>query len=146
MEYYLNCHDSEERTVAHQGIILVQNSNAAERVCNSYNKFYPGKCAVYISSAQQDVVERFVRGEIRTMVTTSELMDGINNSSISVLGVAVTITHSSRPLIGHSVVKLLHRSSHSDPVVGQVISHERFHQVKTLNYFENLAEVNPLEE
>ena len=146
MEYHLNVHDSEETTVAHQGIVLVHATSAAEKFCNSYNKFYPSKCAVYISNAQQDVFERFLRGEVRTMVTKSELLDGVNRSSVSVLGIAFTISHSSRPTFGHSVVKVLQKSSPSDPVVAQVISHEHFHQVRTLSNFEKLAEVDPTEE
>ena len=146
MEYHLNVHDSEETAVKHQGIVLVHTTSAAEKICDSYNKFYPGKCAVYIDNAQRDVLERFVRGEIRTMVTKSELLDGVNCSSVSVLGIAFTISHSSRPSFGHSVVKVLQKSSPSDPVVAQVISHEHFHQVRTLNNFDKLAEVDPTEE
>ena len=146
MEYHLNVHDSEETTVAHQGIVLVHSTSAAKQFCDSYNRFYPGKCAVYISNAQQDVLERFVRGEIRTMVTRSDLLDDVSRSSVSVLGIASTISHSSRPVFSHSVVKILQKSSPSDPVVAQVISHEHFHQVRTLNNFENLAEVDPTEE
>ena len=146
MEYHLNVHDSEETTVAHQGVVLVHTTSAAEKFCDSYNRFYPGKCAVYISNAQRDVFERFVRGGVRTMVTKSDLLDGIGHSSVSVLGIASTISHSSRPMFDYSVVKVLQKSSPSDPVVAQVISHEHFHQVRTLSNFEQLAEIDPTEE
>ena len=79
MEYHLNCHDSEDPTVKHQGIVIVQTATAAEQLCDNYNKFYPGKCTVYTSNAQQQgVFERFVRGEIHAMVTTSDLVGNIN--------------------------------------------------------------------
>ena len=146
MEYYINTHDTEEPSVAHQGIIVVHSTSAAQKMCDYYNKFYPGKCAVYLSNTQKDVFERFVNGEIHTMITTTELLDGLNHSSVSVLGIAFTISHSSRPILGHSVVTVLHRSGPSDPIVAQVISHERFHQVRALDNFEKLAEVDPTEE
>ena len=146
VEYYINAHDSEEPSVAHQGIILVQTNSAAEKVCNYYNKFYPGKCAVYLSSTQRDVFERFVNGEIRTLVTSIELLDGFNHSSVSVLGIAFTISHSSRPILGYSVVTVLHRSGPSDPILAQVISHEHFHKVRALHNIDKLAEVDPTEE
>lgn len=146
MEYHLNVHDSEETAVSHQGIVLVHTTSAAEKFCDCYNRFYPSKCAVYFSNAQRDVLERFVRREIRTMVTKSDLLDGVGHSSVSVLGIASTISHSSRPMFGHSIVKILQKSSPGDPVIAQVISHEHFHQVRTLNNFENLAEVDPTEE
>ena len=132
--------------MVHQGIILVHTTGAAQKVCDYYNKFYPSKCAVYLSNTQRDVFERFVNGEIRTMVTTTELLDGFNHSSVSVLGIAFTISHSSRPILGHSVVTVLHRSGPSDRIVAQVISHEHFHQVRALSNFEKLAEVDPTEE
>lgn len=146
MEYHLNGHDSEEPTVTHQGLVLVQTTGAAEKFCGFYNKFYPAKCAAYMSNAQQDVLERFVRGEIRTVVTTNELLDSINHTAVSVLGIALIISQTSRSLFGQAVVKVLHKSSPDDPVMAQVISHEHFHQVRTLNNFEKLAEVDPSEE
>lgn len=146
VQYYLNAHDTEEPSVAHQAIILVQTASTANSISDYYNKFYPGNCAIYLNNSQQDIFERFVRGEVRTIVTTIELLDGFNHSSVSVLGVAFTISHSSRPVFGRSVVTVLHKSSPSDPVVAQVISHERFHQVRILNVFEKIAEVDPSEE
>ena len=90
----------EEPSVAHQGIILVQTNSAADKVCDYYNKFYPSKCAIYLSSTQphRDVIERFVNGEIHTMATAIELLDEFNYSSASMLGIAFTISHSSRPI------------------------------------------------
>lgn len=146
MEYHLNAHDSEQPTVPHQGIVLVQTTNAADKLFNIYNKFYPGKCAVYVSNTQRDVLERFVGGEIRMIVTTNELLVDLHCNTVSVLGIAFTISQSSRVSLGHSVVKVLHKSSPSDLVVAQVISHEHFHQVRTLNNFDKLAEVDPIEE
>jgi len=146
MEYHLNIHDGEEPTVSHQGIVLVQTPNAAEKLFNIYNKFYPGKCAIFVNNVQRDILERFMRGEIRMIVTTSELLDDLHCSTVSVLGIAFTISQSSRLSFGHSVIKVLHKSSPSDPVVAQVISHEHFHQVRTLNNFDKLAEVDPTEE
>ena len=147
MEYHINVHDSEESSVIHQGIILVDpTTGAAKKICDYYSKFYPGKCAIYLSSTQRDVFERFVNGEIHTMVTTSELLDGFNCSSVSVLGIAFTISHSSWPIIGHSVVTVLNRCGPSDPIVAQVISHEYFHQARALDTFGKLYEVNLTED
>ena len=146
MEYHLNGHDSEEPAVAHQAIVLVETLSAAEKLHNFYNKLYPCKCAVYINDIQQDVFEKFLRGEIRTIVTEGKSLDDISRSSVSVLGIASTISHLSRQRFGHSIVKILQKSSPSDPVVAQVISHEHFHQVRTLNNLEKLAKVDPTEE
>ena len=146
MEYHLNGHDGEEPAVVHQAIVLVETPSAAEKLHNFYNKLYPGKCAVYINDTQQDVFEKFLRGEIRTIVTEGKSPDDISHSSVSVLGIASTISHSSRQRFGHSIVKILQKSSPSDPVVAQVISHEHFHQVRTLSNLEKLAEVDSTEE
>ena len=147
MEYHINVHDSEESSVIHQGVILVDpTTGAAKKICDYYSKFYPGKCAMYLSSAQRDVFERFINGDIHNMITTSELLHGFNHSSVSVLGMALTISHSSWPIIGHSVVTVLHRCGPSDPIVAQVISHEYFHLVRALDNFGKLYEVNLTED
>ena len=146
MEYHLNGHDNVEPAVAHQAIVLIETPNAAKKLNNFYNKLYPGKCAVYINNTQRDVFEKFLRGEIRTMVTKGESLDDISHNSVSVLGIASTISHSSRQRFGHSIVKILQKSGPSDPVVARVISHEHFHQVRTLNNLVKLAEVDPTEE
>ena len=144
VEYHINTHDNEEPAVAHQGIILVDpTTSAAEKICNYYNSFYPGKCAIYLRNAQKDIFKRFVNGEIHTLVTTSELLYGFNHSSVSVLGIAFTISHSSWPILGHSVVTILHRCGPNDPTVAQVISHEHFHQVRALDNFKKLDKVDP---
>ena len=80
------------------------------------------------------------------MITTTELLDGFNHSLVSVLGIVFTISHSSRPILGHLVVVVLQRSGPNDLIVAQVISHEHFNQVRALNNFEKLAEVDPNEE
>jgi len=144
IEYHLNNHDVEYRGVSHQAVVLVQDgSNAAKMFCDIYSKYYPGRCAAY---DQENIIDDFKSGKVRVLAATPNLLDEVVNSRVTVLGIVFKIPPTSRIRFDQYVSKVVHRSSPDDRVAIQVVSHDRFCQMRNYENFEKLAEFDCAEE
>ena len=143
MEHYLNEHDEADPTVRHQGMVLTQTKedlHSADAFCNTYNRLFPNKCAVYVSETRKDILEDFVNGRIRTLVIVGRLLEGFDHKPVSVLGIARNVAPTSRVLFAQFVGRAVRKNSPSDPVPAQIVSHEYFNQKQNYDTFEKLAE------
>ena len=127
----------------HQGLVLVQaGTNGGKVFCDIYNKYYPGKCAAYTCDDHKSVLDDFVSGTVRVLVTTADLLDGITSNRVSVLGIVYEITPSLRIIFDQFVSKAVRRSSPDDQVDTQIVTHEHFHQLRNFENFEKIVEAN----
>jgi len=129
--------------VNHQGLVLVQaGTNGAKVFCDIYSKYYPGKCAAYTCNDHQSVLDDFVSGTVRVLVTTADLLDGIASNRVSVLGIVYEITPSLQILFDQFVSKAVRKSSSDDQVDTQIVTHEHFYQLRNFKNFEKIVEAN----
>jgi len=110
--------------------------------CDIYSKYYPGKCAAYTCNDHKSVLDDFVSGTVRVLVTTANLLDDIASNRVSVLGVMYEIIPSSRILFDQFISKAVCRSSPDDQVDVEVVTHEHFHQKRNFENFEKIVEAN----
>ena len=146
MEQYLNKHDEIDPNVMHQGMVLTQSKrgkNPAIPFCETYNKLYPNKCAVYVTESSMDVLSAFIHGKIRVLVIIGRLLEGFDHEAVSVLGIVRNIAPTSRVLFAQFVGRAVRKNSPGDGVPAQIVTHENFNQLQNYNTFEKLAEVDP---
>jgi len=150
MEDCLNEHDGDDCTVKHQGMVLTQTKemlNAANAFRDVYTTNHgPDKCEVYVSETHIDVLERFKRQEIRTLVIIGRLLEGFDHKFVSVLGIVRNVAPSSRVLFAQFVGRALRKSHEHDQVVAQLVTHKHFKQYDNFHKFETLAEEDPVDE
>ena len=149
MEQYLNKHDEADPTVRHQGMVLTQSKrgkNPAIPFCEAYNRLFPGKCAVYVFETSRAVLEKFVKGDIRTLVIIGRLLEGFDHTLVSVLGIVRNIAPTSRVLFAQFVGRAVRKTSPTDSVVAQIVTHECFNQNGNFITFDKLAEEDPIDD
>ena len=120
--------------------------NPAEGFCDTYNRLFPNKCAVYVSETRRDIFEDFVNQKIRTLVIVGRLLEGFDHKPVSVLGIVRNIAPTSRVLFAQFVGRAVRKNSPIDPVPAQIVSHPHFNQRQNRNTFEKLAEVDPTDD
>ena len=143
MEEFLDEHDRADPTVKHQGMVITQSKqsiNPAEDFSKVYNDQFPGKCAVYFSDTRNNILEKFKKGEIRTLVIIGCLLEGFDHKPVSVLGIVRNIAPTSRVLFAQFVGRAVRKNSPTDPVSAQIVTHACFNQRQNYETFEKLAE------
>ena len=120
-----------------------QGINPAETFCNIYNMLFPNKCEVYVSETRRDILEMFVRGEIRVLVIIGRLLEGFDHNPVSVVGIVRNIAPTSRVLFAQFVGRAVRKSSFNDPVPTQIVTHKCFKQRQNFDTYEKLAEEEP---
>ena len=146
VEQYLDEHDRADPAVKHQGMVLTQTKqgiNPAESFCEVYNELYPNKCAVYVSETRKNILEMFIKGQIRTLVIVGRLLEGFDHKPVSVLGIVRNIAPTSRVLFAQFVGRAVRKNHPNDPVSAQIITHPCFNQYQNYATFEKLAEEEP---
>ena len=89
MENHLDRHDKEDDRVKHkhQGMVLAQTKDRAEKFCSIYNDCDDHKCALYVGNSPKDVLQQFVSGQIRILVVVGRLQEGFDHNKVSVVGI-----------------------------------------------------------
>ena len=149
MEIFLNCHDHEESSVKHQGMVIAQTRkdlNSAEKFCSLYNNLYPNHCEVYDGGSKSTVLSHFKEGKIRTLVIIGKLLEGFDHKPVSVLGIVRNISPSSRVLFTQFVGRAVRKTSVDDPINAQIVTHECFKQRINYSNFDKITDVYPEDE
>ena len=143
MEYHLNSHDEIEKRVKHQGMVIAQTKadlNPARKFRNIYDEEYRGHCEVYDGDASPTVLDRFKKGEIRTLVIIGKLLEGFDHKPISVLGIIRNIATSSRVLFAQFVGRAVRKTSFDDPIKACVVTHKCFNQLPNFENFDKVTD------
>ena len=123
-----------------------QGINPAATFCDIYNQSFPNKCAVYVSETRRDILEMFVRGEIRVLVIIGRLLEGFDHNPVSVVGIVRNIAPTSRVLFAQFVGRAVRKNHPNDTVPAQIVTHECFNQRPNFNTFDELAEEDPTDD
>lgn len=147
IERYLDMHDLQDQSVRHQAMVLTQTKemqNAAKDFRQAYYEVTsnPEKCAVYISGTKEDILKKYVRGEIRTLVVIGRLLEGFDHNSVSVVAIVRNVASKSRVLFAQFVGRAVRKVRKEDPVEAVLVSHEYYDQGPNYRQFEdNNAEI-----
>ncbi len=152
---YLDKHDQDDPLcVPHQAMVLTQSTkfknpaNGFAEVYNVTNSKSEDHCDVYVSGKKYKSVEdRFNSHELRTIVIVGKLIEGYDNSNVSVVAIVRNV-HSTvlfTQFLGRAIRKNRHGNG-PDPICAAVISHERFKQRKNYELFDKIAEEDPEDE
>ena len=117
--------------------------NPPETFCEIYNELFPNKCAAYVSKTRRNILEAFLRGEIRVLVIIGQLLEGFDHKPVSVLGIVRNIAPTSRVLFAQFVGRTVRKNNSTDPVPAQIVTHVCFNQRQNYDAFEQLAEEDP---
>ena len=140
-------HDLQDQSVRHQAMVLTQTKemqNAAKDFRQAYYEVTsnPEKCAVYISGTKEDILKKYVRGEIRTLVVIGRLLEGFDHNSVSVVAIVRNVASKSRVLFAQFVGRAVRKVRKEDPVEAVLVSHEYYDQGPNYRQFEdNNAEI-----
>ena len=97
----------------------------------------------YIGHTGRDILDAFMKGEIRVLVVVGQLREGFDHRNVSVLGIVRNIAPTSRVLFVQFVGRAVHKNHPNDPVPAQIVTHQCFNQRPNYNTFEKLAEEEP---
>lgn len=153
---WLNDHDQMDRSIQHQAMVLAQvvsdeggprSVNPAMTFEKCYNEvmhevyhsdeYAKNQCEYYAREKKPEVVDRFRRGEIRTLVVVGRLLEGFDHNKVSVLGIVSNVGQNSRVLFNQFVGRAVRKVHANDPVSKAIlVSHKRFDQRENFNQFD----------
>ena len=149
---YLNVHDQQDPLVRHQAMVLTQTKELQNAAMDFRQAYYevtgnPEKCAVYISGTKKDILEKYKRGKIRTLVVIGRLLEGFDHTSVSVVAIVRNVASNSRVLFAQFVGRAVRKARKDDPVRAVLVSHEYYAQGPNYRQFDDneaeIAEYDP---
>ena len=145
---YLNRHDQQDPRFRHQAMVLAQtvvDLNSAEYFKEMYD-VSDDKCEIYAGSAPREVLNRFNRGEFRTLVVVGKLREGYDNNRVSVAAIVRNVSPQSKVLFAQFVGRAVRKFDRTDPVTTMIVSHEAFKQRKNFDQFDHVTEEENIDE
>ena len=152
---HLQLHDElDPQGVPHQAMVLAQSIktiNPAEgfaAVYNSVNSNAEDRCEVYVSGKKYKHVEdKFNNHKLRTIVICGKLIEGYDNSNVSVVAIVRNVTSKVlfTQFLGRAIRKNrdVRSQDQADPIRAAVISHGHYKQRKNYDSFDKIAEEDP---
>ena len=145
---YLNQHDQQDPRFRHQAMVLAQtvgDLNSAQIFKEAYD--VPDDiCEIYAGSAPKEVLNRFNRGEFRTLVVVGKLREGYDNKRVSVAAIVRNVAPQSKVLFAQFVGRAVRKFDRDDPVMAMIVSHEMFRQRGNFEQFDQVAEEENIDE
>ena len=154
---WLDIHDQKDPDVHHQAMVLAQvikddggprSINPAKTFEECYNDevmrgeyhsddHQKNLCEYYAGEKKLEVVDRFRKGEIRTLVIVGRLLEGFDHNRVSVLGIVRNVGQKSRVLFHQFVGRAVRKIKPNDPITEAVlVSHNRFNQEENYKQFD----------
>ena len=143
---YLDQHDAEDTTTKHQAMVLTQTIetlNPAEQFQQEYNAVAgdPNKfCEIYVCGTENQILDNFVNGNIRTLVVVRRLLEGFDNKRISVVAIARNVATKSKVLFAQFVGRAVRKAHKDDPVTAVIVSDQIYKQKVNFDQFEKVTE------
>ena len=141
-------HDIEDTTVKHQAMVLTQTIrketlNPAMLFREEYNAVAgdPNKfCEIYVCGTEDQILDNFVNGEIRTLVVVGRLLEGFDNKRISVVAIARNVATKSKVLFAQFVGRAVRKIHKHDPVTAMIVSDPKYRQKVNFDQFDKVTE------
>jgi len=144
-------HNEQEKTIKHQAMVLVRLTSEATDLACSLNKISENAsfaCAIIGDRNGDDKTRRFREGDFKVAIVCKKLLEGFDNSNVSICVIIRNVR--SRVLFNQFVGRCLRISDfpdkHSDEVVAQIMSFQKYEQSTLWNNRDSLAEEDPKDE
>ena len=120
----------------------VQDLNSAYDFKNAYDAVtIPGDtCEMYVTNTPREVLDKFDRGEIRTLVIVGKLLEGYDNKRVSVVAIVRNVARQSKVLFTQFVGRAVRKVRPDDPVTAVIISHQMFNQRVNFDQFDKVTD------
>ena len=123
--------------------ICKETLNPAETFQQQYNAVagHPNKfCEIYVCGTKSQILEKFIKGEIRTLVVVGRLLEGFDNKCISVVAIARNVATQSKVLFAQFVGRAVRKAHEHDPVTAMIVSHPQYNQRENFEQFDMVTE------
>ena len=148
---YLDQHDRQDpRVPRHKAMVLTQTVaglNPATLFYLAYSIVAPNKCGLYVTTRElqfpinaDEELQKFEKGDIRTLVIIGKLREGFDQKQVSVVAIARNVAPTSRVLFAQFVGRAVRKAHDNDPVTAMVVSHPKYDQERNFVQFDQLAE------
>jgi superfamily II DNA or RNA helicase len=97
-------------------------------------------CEMYVGNTPRAILDRFERGEIRTLVIVGKLLEGYDNKRVSVVGIVRNVAKQSKVLFTQFVGRAVRKCRSDDPVTAMIISHQMFNQRVNFDQFDTVTD------
>ena len=120
----------------------VNDLNSASEFKYAYDAVtIPGDiCEVYVGTTPRYILDRFDRGEIRTLVIVGKLLEGYDNKRVSVVAIVRNVARQSKVLFTQFVGRAVRKVCPDDPVTAMIISHQIFNQRENYYQFDTVTD------
>jgi len=139
IEIHLDKHDENNSKVKHQGMVLAQTKDGAQKFC-----MYSNSCESYVGKSSKDVLHRFINGKTRILVVVGRLQEVFDHNKVSVVGIIRKVR--SRVLFTQFVGRAVRKSEIDDCVKAQIVTHRYFEQQNNYSMFNKHAIEDPEDE
>ena len=146
VRHFLDQHDREDQRTRHQAMVLtqtIQGLNPAVEFKQAYDATTPGEsdvCEKYVGGTSNDILKRFDRGDIRTLIIVGRLIEGYDNRHISVVAIVRNVARQSKVLFSQFVGRAVRKAHRDDPVTAMIVSHEKYKQRRNFEQFDTVTE------
>ena len=97
-------------------------------------------CEMYVTNTPREVLDKFDRGEIRTLVIIGKLLEGYDNKRVSVVAIVRNVARRSKVLFTQFVGRAVRKVRPDDPVTAMIISHQIFNQRVNFDQFDKVTD------
>lgn len=142
INHFLDQHDKQDPQVKHQAMVMAQtidDLNSASRFKMAYDSIGPA-CEVYVDKSPPEILIKFDRGEIRTLVIVGKLLEGYDNKRVSVVAIVRNVAKQSKVLFTQFVGRAVRKFHSGDPVTAVIVSHQIFNQRGNFNQFDKVTD------
>lgn len=124
-----------------QTIIDLNPANEFEMAYNAVkNPESDDSCEVYAGDATWKTLDKFERGETRTLVIVGKLREGYDNKRVSVVAIVRNVARQSKVLFTQFVGRAIRKVRPDDPVTAMIISHPIFNQRQNFEQFDQITD------
>ena len=103
-------------------------------------------CEMYVTGTPAEVLQRFERGEIRTLIIIGKLLEGYDNKRISVVAIVRNVARKSKVLFSQFVGRAVRKAHPNDPIITTIVSHKNYDQRENFDQFDAVAEDDYIDE
>ena len=165
IQFYLDQHDKQDPRHKHQAMVLTQTINGLHsatnfvetyrRVCNpnDWCEMYTSEPVVYRSDDgvpytmfPEDILKKFVNGDIRVLVVVGKLLEGFDRKNVSVAGIVRKVARESKVLFTQFVGRAVRKLDQDDPVTTMVVSHKFYNQRENYDQFDKVTDFENIDE
>ena len=165
IQFYLDEHDRLDPRHKHQAMVLTQTINGLygatefvetyRRVCNpndwcekytSESVIYEFEDGVSYTVPPEEILKKFVNGDIRVLVVVGKLLEGFDRKHVSVAGIVRKVARESKVLFTQFVGRAVRKLDNNDPVTTVIVSHKFYNQRENYDQFDKVTDHDNIDE